>query len=76
VNLSEVLQKSAAAGVPTAGLHADLQAVGLRVYAFDTEDVACAADLWASTRKLGLSLGESGLAWRWAKTASPSRLHG
>ena len=58
VNLSEVLQKTAAAGVSTAGLQADLQAVGLRVYAFDTEDVACAADLWASTRKLGLSLGD------------------
>ena len=57
VNLSEVLQKSAA-GVSTAGLQADLQAVGLRVYAFDTEDAACAADLWASTRKLGLSLGD------------------
>jgi PIN domain nuclease of toxin-antitoxin system len=58
VNLSEVLQKSAAAGVATGGLQADLQAVGLRVYAFDTEDAACAADLWASTRKLGLSLGD------------------
>ena len=58
VNLSEVLQKSAAAGVSTAGLQADLQAGGLRVYAFDTEDAACAADLWASTRKLGLSLGD------------------
>jgi len=58
VNLSEVLQKSAAAGVATAGLRADLQAVGLRVYAFDSEDAACAADLWASTRKLGLSLGD------------------
>jgi PIN domain nuclease of toxin-antitoxin system len=58
VNLCEVLQKSAAAGVPTAGLQADLRAVGLRIYAFDTEDAACAADLWASTRKLGLSLGD------------------
>jgi PIN domain nuclease of toxin-antitoxin system len=58
VNLSEVLQKSAAAGVPTGGLQADLQAVGLRVHPFDAEDAACAADLWASTRKLGLSLGD------------------
>jgi len=58
VNLSEVLQKSAAAGVSAAGLQADLQAVGLRVHAFDAEDAACAADLWASTRKLGLSLGD------------------
>jgi PIN domain nuclease of toxin-antitoxin system len=58
VNLSEVLQKSAAVGVSTAGLQEDLQAVGLRVHAFDAEDAACAADLWASTRKLGLSLGD------------------
>ena len=58
VNLSEILQKSAAAGVSTAGLEADLQAVGLRFYPFDTEDAACAAALWTSTRKLGLSLGD------------------
>jgi PIN domain nuclease of toxin-antitoxin system len=58
VNLSEVLQKSAAAGVSTEGLLADLQAVGLRVHAFDCDDAACAADLWATTRKLGLSLGD------------------
>ncbi|HEX7598631.1 MAG TPA: type II toxin-antitoxin system VapC family toxin [Polyangia bacterium] len=58
VNLSEVLQKSAAAGVPTAGLETDLQAVGVRVQAFDAEDAACAASLWTSTRKLGLSLGD------------------
>ena len=58
VNLSEVLQKSAAAGVSTEGLEADLQAVGIRVYAFDAEDAASAAELWPSTRKLGLSLGD------------------
>jgi PIN domain nuclease of toxin-antitoxin system len=58
VNLSEILQKSAAAGVSTAGLEADLQAVGLRFYAFDTEDAACAAALFTRTRKLGLSLGD------------------
>jgi PIN domain nuclease of toxin-antitoxin system len=58
VNLSEVLQKSAAAGVATAGLEADLQAVGVRIHAFDAEDAACAADLWTSTRRLGLSLAD------------------
>jgi Uncharacterized protein conserved in bacteria len=58
VNLSEVLQESTAAGVSTAGLEADLQAVGVRFHSFDTEDAACAAALWASTRKLGLSLGD------------------
>jgi PIN domain nuclease of toxin-antitoxin system len=58
VNLSEVLQKATAAGVATPGLESDLQAVGVRVHAFDAEDAASAAELWASTRKLGLSLGD------------------
>jgi ribonuclease VapC len=58
VNLSEVLQKTLAAGVPTDGLEADLQAVGVQVHAFDAEDAATAAELWASTRALGLSLGD------------------
>jgi ribonuclease VapC len=58
VNLSEVLQKAMAAGVSTDGLETDLEAVGVRVYAFDAEDAICSAELWASTRKLGLSLGD------------------
>jgi ribonuclease VapC len=58
VNLSEVLQKALAAGVSTGGLAADLEAVGVRLYAFDAEDAAQAAQLWPSTRKLGLSLGD------------------
>jgi len=58
VNLSEVLQKALAAGVSTDGLEADLDAVGVRAYAFDAEDAAHAAALWADTRKLGLSLGD------------------
>jgi PIN domain nuclease of toxin-antitoxin system len=58
VNLSEVLQKAMAAGVLVQGLEADLHAVGVRVHAFDTEDAASAAELWSSTRKLGLSLGD------------------
>ena len=37
VNLSEVLQKSAAAGVATADLEADLQAVGVRFHSFDAK---------------------------------------
>jgi len=58
VNLSEVLQKAIAAGVPTEGFEADLQAVGVRVHAFDAEDAAAAAEMWPRTRKLGLSLGD------------------
>lgn len=58
VNLSEVLQKAMASGVPTEGLEADLRAVGVRVHAFDAEDAASAAEMWSSTRKLGLSLGD------------------
>lgn len=58
VNLSEVLQKTLAVGVSTDGLESDLETVGVRVYPFDAEDAACAAELWGSTRKLGLSLGD------------------
>ncbi len=58
VNLSEVLQKARAAGVDTNGLEDDLDAVGARVYPFDAEDAACAAEMWGNTRKLGLSLGD------------------
>jgi PIN domain nuclease of toxin-antitoxin system len=58
VNLSEVLQKALAAGVSTDGLEADLDVAGVHVYPFDAEDAAYAAELWACTRKLGLSLGD------------------
>ena len=58
VNLSEVLQKALAAGVSTDGLEADLDVAGVRVYPFDAEDAVYAAELWAGTRKLGLSLGD------------------
>lgn len=58
VNLSEVLQKAMAAGVSTDGLETDLEVVGVRVYAFDAEDASRSAELWASTRRLGLSLGD------------------
>ena len=76
VNLSEVLQESTAAGVSTAGLEADLQAVGVRFHSFDTEYAACAAALWASTRKLGLSLGARACLALAKQAASPYRLHG
>jgi PIN domain nuclease of toxin-antitoxin system len=58
VNLSEVMQKSLAAGVTTEGLDDDLRGVGLRVHDFDEQDAAAAAALWPSTKKLGLSLGD------------------
>ena len=58
VNLSEVLRKAMAAGVSTDGLETDLEAVGVCVHAFDAEDAALPAQLWASTRKPGLSLGD------------------
>jgi PIN domain nuclease of toxin-antitoxin system len=58
VNLSEVLQKALAAGVSTDGIEADLDVAGVHVYPFDAEDAAYAVELWAGTRKLGLSLGD------------------
>jgi len=58
VNLSEVMQKSLAAGVDTQGLETDLRAVGLRVHDFDAQDAVGTAELWLATKKLGLSLGD------------------
>ena len=58
VNHCEVLQKSLAAGVSIMGLETDLRGAGIRVHSFDEQDAAGAAALWASTKKLGLSLGD------------------
>ena len=58
VNLSEVLQKSLASGADTDGLADDLLAVGLLVADFGAEQASVAAELWASTRRLGLSVAD------------------
>jgi ribonuclease VapC len=58
VNVSEVLQKAEQHGIDTEGLEVDLEALGVRLHAFDIRDARAAADLWHVTRAAGLSLGD------------------
>ncbi|MGI8866278.1 MAG: type II toxin-antitoxin system VapC family toxin, partial [Rubrobacteraceae bacterium] len=61
VNLSEVLQKSLAAGLTpaeTSPLPEDLSTLGLSVVDFRTREAGVAAELWSVTRSLGLSLAD------------------
>jgi ribonuclease VapC len=58
VNLSEVLQKSLASGADADGLADDLLAVGLSLADFGAEHASVAAELWASTRRLGLGVAD------------------
>jgi PIN domain nuclease of toxin-antitoxin system len=58
VNLSEVLHKSLASGADAEGLADDLHAVGLLVADFGAQHASVAAELWASTRRLGLGVAD------------------
>jgi PIN domain nuclease of toxin-antitoxin system len=58
VNVSEVLQKAEQHGINTEGLEIDLEALGVRLHAFDIRDARAAADLWHVTRSAGRSLGD------------------
>jgi len=59
VNWSEVAQKSIAHGKPDVVLlRHDLEALGLVVVPFGTEDAERAAQLWQEGRRLGLSLAD------------------
>lgn len=58
VNWAEVLQKSIAAGVDTDGMRDDLEALGLVIVPFTTEDAELTAQLWQHTHRCGLSLGD------------------
>jgi ribonuclease VapC len=58
VNWSEVWQRSIARNVVTSGLRAEIEALGVEIVAFTGVDAERAADLWSSTRSLGLSLGD------------------
>ena len=53
-----MVQKSISAGVDVTGMREDLQALGMRVEPFLPADGDTAGQLWASTRQLGLSLGD------------------
>ena len=58
VNVSELLQKAEQHGIDTEGLEIDLEALGVRLHAFDLGDARAAAELWHFTRSAGLSLGD------------------
>jgi ribonuclease VapC len=58
VNWSEVYQRALTRGIATAGLRADVEAVGLRIVPLTADDAEQAAELWRLTRHLGLSLGD------------------
>ncbi|WP_071192555.1 type II toxin-antitoxin system VapC family toxin [Trichormus sp. NMC-1] len=58
VNWAEVIQKSIAASVVVEGMLDDLQALGLVVEPFTSEDGDVAGRLWEQTRSFGLSLGD------------------
>lgn len=58
VNWAEVVQKSVAAGVTVGGMLEELQALGLKVESFTTEDGELTGLLWRQTKNAGLSLGD------------------
>jgi ribonuclease VapC len=58
VNLSEVLAKLIAAGMPAAAADAATAALDFRVVSFDERQAKAAARLAPRTRRLGLSLGD------------------
>jgi len=58
VNWAEVVQKCLARGVETTGLRTDLEALGLQISPFTSEDAETSGRLWTIRRSLGLSLGD------------------
>lgn len=58
VNWSEVAQKSIERGKPPGSLREDLEALGLQIVPFTTQEAEMAAQLREGTRHLGLSLGD------------------
>jgi ribonuclease VapC len=58
VNWAEVVHKSIAAGVVIDGMRDDLEALGLEIYPFVSEDAEVTGQLWTQTRQYGLSLGD------------------
>lgn len=58
VNLSEVLQKSLAAGLDASRLPEDLGTLGVSTATFGEREARVAAALWPVTRSLGFSLAD------------------
>ena len=72
VNWSEVCQRWIAHDVDVSDLRADTEALGLEILPFTVSDAEQAAELWSTTRRLGLSLGDRaclGLARRLGRPA-------
>jgi len=58
VNWAEVLQRALVLGLDLAQTQAAVEALGVSVLPFTTEDAQTSARLWPGTRRLGLSLGD------------------
>jgi ribonuclease VapC len=58
VNWSEVFRRSLEGRVSVVGLRAEVEALGLEIVPFTVDDAEQAARFGASTRHLGLSLGD------------------
>jgi PIN domain nuclease of toxin-antitoxin system len=58
VNWTEVLQRYHALGLDTTGKRESVEALGIAVEGFSADDAAIAAELWAPTRRAGLSLAD------------------
>lgn len=58
VNWSEVVQRAARHSVDVRRLRVDVEALGIAIEIFDAEAAEVTAELWASTRTAGLSLGD------------------
>lgn len=58
VNWAEVIQKSIAAKVNVDGMLEDLQALGLKIEHFTSDDGELTGKLWEQTKQAGLSLGD------------------
>jgi PIN domain nuclease of toxin-antitoxin system len=72
VNWSEVCQRWIAHEVDVSNLRTDTEALGLEILPFTASDAEQAAELWSTTRHLGLSLGDRaclGLARRLGRPA-------
>lgn len=58
VNWAEVVQKAIAVGVLVDGMRDDLDALGMKIEPFTSEDGLLTGQLWQKTRQYGLSLGD------------------
>jgi ribonuclease VapC len=58
VNWSEIVKKAIAYQVPTDGLRAEIEALGVEILPFAAGEAEDAAALWPQTSSAGLSLGD------------------